>query len=60
MPVLVAYGTVEGQTGKIARFIAQIVQEHGDTATLTDTANPRENVDPAQFSQIVVAASVHE
>lgn len=60
MPVLVAYGTVEGQTGKIARFIEKIVQEHGDTATLTDTADPRENVDPAQFSQIVVAASVHE
>lgn len=60
MSVLVAYGTIEGHTGKIARFVEQVVREKGDEVTMFDTASNTANVELADFTKIILAASVHE
>jgi menaquinone-dependent protoporphyrinogen oxidase len=39
-PILVAYATTEGQTGKIAAFIAERLRIRGHRVDLVDTATP--------------------
>jgi menaquinone-dependent protoporphyrinogen oxidase len=58
MRTLIAYGTSEGQTRKIAEVVATRVQELGHDAHLFDTAS-LEDIDVASYDKIVVAASVH-
>jgi menaquinone-dependent protoporphyrinogen oxidase len=58
MRTLIAYGTSEGQTRKIAEVVATRVQELGHDAHLFDTASP-EAIDVDAYDKIVVAASVH-
>lgn len=59
MKVLILYGTVEGQTGKIARFVEEQVKNLGHAAELVDsdesTALDFEGVDA-----VILAASVHQ
>ena len=50
MTVLIAYGSVEGRTTKIARFAEAIASEAGRDATVVDTSEhagtlPWENID---------------
>jgi menaquinone-dependent protoporphyrinogen oxidase len=58
MRILIAYGTTEGQTRKIAKAVAARVQELGHDAHLFDTAG-LEPVDVDTYDEVVVAASVH-
>jgi menaquinone-dependent protoporphyrinogen oxidase len=58
MRILIAYGTTEGQTQKIAKAVAARVQELGHDAHLCDTAS-LEAIDVVAYDKIVVAASVH-
>lgn len=60
MSVLVAYGSIEGQTGKIARFVEQTVRDNVEKVTLYNTANYPGPVDLTEFTTIILAASVHE
>lgn len=58
MRLLIAYGTIEGQTRKIARAISATAQEAGwrtDVFDMDDLAD----ADPAATDRIVVAAPVH-
>lgn len=55
--VLILYGTHEGQTRKIARFVADRLKEHGLTAVLLDAADLNTHL-PA-FDAALVAASLH-
>ena len=59
MKVLIVYGTTEGQTAKIANFVANrlILQHH--QAVTTNIELGIEASDPAGFDAILVAASVH-
>lgn len=57
--VLVLYGTTEGQTGKIARFVADRLKEKGLEATLLDAADADEGAALAGFDAAIVAASLH-
>jgi menaquinone-dependent protoporphyrinogen oxidase len=58
MKILIAYGTTEGQTQKIAMAIGARVQELGHDAHVFDTAS-LEDIDVASYDRIVVAGSVH-
>ncbi|WP_375323684.1 flavodoxin domain-containing protein [Flagellimonas sp. GZD32] len=57
MKILIIYGTAEGQTQKIARFMANILMEEGHQ---TETANAAENPpSPERFDAILIGSSIH-
>ncbi len=55
--ILILYGTTDGQTAKVARFIGDELLALGANVDLFDaaTANP----DPRVYDGVIVAASVH-
>ena len=59
MKILIAYGTSEGQTRKIANAVAARVHELGHDAHLFDTAS-LENMHVGSYDKIIVAGSVHQ
>lgn len=60
MTVLIAYGTIEGQTGKIADFLAKLVREAGEEVMLFDTADRIAELSFEGVDKCILAASVHE
>lgn len=58
MHVIIVYGTIEGQTRKIARNIAGIVQSAGHQVTVFDAADI-DDVDLNLADALIVAAPVH-
>jgi menaquinone-dependent protoporphyrinogen oxidase len=56
--ILVLYGTTEGQTRKIARFIADRLTTRGHEARLVDAAEVVPELDPRTFDAAVIAASL--
>ena len=43
MTILIVYGTTEGQTRKVARFISERIRDRSDEVTLIDSTNlPRD------------------
>ena len=60
MAILIVFGTVEGHTEKIARFIKRLVQNSGKDAHLLDTSSQLETVKWSDFDTVILAASVHE
>ena len=60
MRFLVAYGTSEGQTRKIAEAVAARVRDLGQDAHLFDTARRARDLHVDSYDKIVVAASVHQ
>lgn len=60
MKFLIAFGTTEGQTRKIADHIAETVHQLGHETTIYDCSNPLSGLDVSSFDGIVVAASVHQ
>ncbi len=59
MKVLILYATVEGQTGKIARFAAEDIGKRGHEAVLTDAESPTELVLDG-IDAVILAAPVHQ
>ncbi|MEM9095086.1 MAG: flavodoxin domain-containing protein [Pseudomonadota bacterium] len=59
MRILVAYASVEGQTLRIARFVASRIAELGHTAELFDADVKGAVASFDEFDRIVLAASVH-
>ena len=60
MAILIAYASIEGQTGRIARFLADRAEAAGHEVRLADT---RDRVEPIQLDgveKVVLAAPVHE
>jgi menaquinone-dependent protoporphyrinogen oxidase len=57
--VLIAYGTTEGQTAKIARRLADCVKRLGHEADVT-LAGEAGDRDLADYDLVVVGASMHE
>jgi len=59
-PILVAYGSTEGQTRKIAEFIAERLRIRGHRVDIVDTAAPAaEQVLPI-YQAAVLGGSVHQ
>ena len=59
MKTLVIFGTVEGQTGKIARFVAEKVEKLGHDVELID-ADDVAAIDFEGVEAVILAASVHQ
>ena len=59
MRVLVAFGTSEGQTRKIAEAVAARVRGLGHDAHVFDTASSPADLGIDLYDKIVVAGSVH-
>lgn len=59
MPVkiLIRYGTTEGQTAKVAEFVASRLRFAGDEVTVADAATA--DVDVQHFQAAIIAASIH-
>ncbi|MDJ1017885.1 MAG: flavodoxin domain-containing protein [Paracoccaceae bacterium] len=60
MAVLIAFATIEGQTGKIARFVEAEVQRRGMEAVLADVSDETVDIDFEGVDKVVLAAPVHE
>lgn len=60
MNILIVFATVEGQTGKIVRFLADEIRAAGHEAELADTADRAEPVSFDGVDKVILAASVHE
>lgn len=58
MHVIVIYGTIEGQTRKIARNMAGTVQSSNHDVTVFDAADV-EDVDLSRADAVIVAAPIH-
>lgn len=59
MKILILYGTTEGQTRKIAGFLAKHFADHRHEPLLVDAAAVPANLDLHDFGAILVAASLH-
>lgn len=59
MKTLILYATTEGQTRKIAEFIADKLKAAGDDVTLLDAADTKRTPDPAGYDIAILAASIH-
>ncbi len=59
LTVWVVYGTSEGQTEKIARFLAERLAGRGHRLELIAAARDCGTPQPQRFDAIVIAASVH-
>lgn len=60
MRILIAFGTSEGQTRKIAEAVAARVHDLGHDAHLFDTARSPADLHVDSYDQVVVAGSVHQ
>ncbi len=60
LPILVAYGTAEGQSRKIAEFIAERLRIRGHRVDLVDTAGPFAPMLPGAYRAAIVGGSVHQ
>lgn len=58
--VLIAYGSIEGQTRKICQAVAKQVEALGHRALLVDAAEGHEKSDWPNPDAVIVAAPVHE
>jgi menaquinone-dependent protoporphyrinogen oxidase len=59
-PILVAYGSTEGQARKIAEFIAERLRIRGHRVDLIDTASPAAQQLTPQYQAAIVGGSVHQ
>ncbi len=58
MRILVVYGTHDGQTRKVAEFLADRWRKQSHTVELCEAAHLPKGLDPAAFNEIVVASSM--
>ena len=56
--IFLTYGTTEGQTAKIADFIADVLRDHGHDTTLVDVKDTAGSV-PEGYDAVIVGASIH-
>ena len=58
MKLLLVYGTGEGQTQKISRFVADRLAERGHQTLVVNAIEPSQAADPRDFDAVIIAASV--
>jgi menaquinone-dependent protoporphyrinogen oxidase len=59
MKLLLVYGTTEGQTHKVARFVADRLAERGHQTLVVTAIEPTQGPDPCEVDAIIIAASLH-
>jgi len=55
--LLIVYGTTDGHTAKIARFLATQLDAYGAITDVVEAG--REDPDPREYAGVIVAASIH-
>jgi menaquinone-dependent protoporphyrinogen oxidase len=60
MKVAIVYGTIEGQTGKVARFVSQHLKAKGHEVRMFDAKDHSVDIDIADAEKVILAGSVHE
>ncbi|MGI9316863.1 MAG: flavodoxin domain-containing protein [bacterium] len=60
MKILIAYGTTEGQTKKIAETLTSKIEGMGHDVFLFDTSSKQEDLDLENFDKIILGGSVHQ
>ena len=58
MRIHIAYATKEGQTARIADYIAEVVHAHGHQADIVEIAHAKDGV-PAGYDGVIVGSSIH-
>src|SRR5262249_28278543 len=58
-PLLILFSTVDGQTKKIADFLAETLRRDGADVDVRDAAGPVGRLYPEVYAGVVVAAPVH-
>ena len=59
MNVLLVYGTTEGHTQKLARFVADHLAHLGHQTEIVNVIDDTAAADPRAFDAVIIAASVH-
>jgi menaquinone-dependent protoporphyrinogen oxidase len=59
-PILIVYGTTEGQTRKIAEFIAERLRSQGQKVTVVDSATPAAEQLMPVYAGAFVGGSLHQ
>jgi len=59
MKLLLLYGTTEGQTEKVARFVAEHWARQGHQTAVVNAIDAAAGVDPSMVDAVIVAASLH-
>jgi menaquinone-dependent protoporphyrinogen oxidase len=59
MNILVIFATKEGQTEKIAKFIAEVVRRHGHQASCQSVRHLPEDFNTEQFDAAIIGGSIH-
>ncbi len=59
MRILLVYGTTEGQTRKIAAFVADHLSNMGHLTRVVNAIEATAELDPHEFDAVIIAASVH-
>jgi menaquinone-dependent protoporphyrinogen oxidase len=59
MKLLMVYGTSEGQTQKISRFLADCLAKRGHQTSVVNAIEPSQGADPRDFDGVIIAGSVH-
>ncbi|MDA8253396.1 MAG: hypothetical protein M0Z28_30075 [Rhodospirillales bacterium] len=60
MKLLLIYGTTEGQTEKVARFVAEQFAQRGHEVRIVNAIEEAAAaVDPREFDAVIVAGSIH-
>lgn len=59
MNLLLVYGTTEGQTQKIARFIADHLAQQGNQTRLANAIDMTAAPDLREYDAVIIAASLH-
>jgi menaquinone-dependent protoporphyrinogen oxidase len=57
--ILILFGTTEGQTGKIARFLADRLRTRGADVEILNALDSQTDLGLASFDAVVLAASIH-
>jgi len=60
MNILIAFGTSEGQTRKIADYAATVMRKSGHDVVLCDSTKVTRRLDVSAFDAIIIAGSVHQ
>ena len=60
MDTLLVYGTVEGHTQKIAKFVANQLEDQGHAVTLHDSARKMAGLWVPSYDAVIFAGSVHQ
>ena len=60
MTTLIAFATIEGQTGKIARFVEDVLSDAGRDFEVVDTSDRTTDASFEGIEKVILAAPVHE